>query len=277
MNQHDPDDTRPVTGSLPDYLPVELVLVSRTSLEPLWDRLVRDYHYLGFEQMIGPRLKYLARYQGRPIAALGFQSAFYKIAVREAYLGWTDQQKNRCLKHVVNLTRCVIMPWVRIRHLASHLLSRTLKRLVRDWPEHCGTEPYLVETLVDPRRFRGTTYRAANWRFLGETGGYARVGRSYVYHGHRKEVYVYPLNEAKLRRTIRSRPSYRTLSSPGKRVSNLMLHIPDWSSDLLREAGITPERVGELGEVLNQELADYRACYSRAKSASMGKPWSRDS
>ena len=264
-------DNSALTGNLQDYLPLEIVIVNNSDLDPVWDYMVRSYHYLGHEKMIGPRIKYLVLYKKRPIAALSYNRASFKVGVRDAYIGWNAHQKNHCLKHVVSNNRFLILPWVKIRYLASHLLSRTLKRLTSDWVESFNVEPYLVETFVDSSKFKGTCYRAANWRFLGETRGFSKVGKSFVYHGHRKGVFVYPLNEKKLKEVFSSALGHRTLNPKRERVPNMMLHKPDWSPAILKEAGITEDEVLKLGGRLDEYLAIYQQAYSRRDQQKHGE------
>jgi hypothetical protein len=190
-------DTRPLFGKLKDLRPLKILLVNKTAWEPVWDYLVRTCHYLGYETMIGPRVKYLVFHEDRPIAALSYNRAALHVGVRDSFLDWTPAQKHRLLPHVVN-NRFLILPWVRVKNLASHLLASTLKRLRQDWPRLYGTEPFLVETFIDPQ-YRGTCYQAANWLYLGETRGFARVGKTYIRHGKCKSVFVYLLNPAFLK------------------------------------------------------------------------------
>ncbi len=264
-------DSNVLVGNLQGYLPLEVVIVNKSDLEPLWDYMVRNYHYLGYVNMIGPRIKYLVFYQGRPIAALSYNRASFKVGVRDAYIGWSTEQKNHCLKHVVSNNRFLILPWVKIKYLASHLLSRTLKMLKNDWPERFSVEPYLAETFVDSDKYKGTCYRAANWIYLGETKGFAKVGQTFVYHGHRKGVYIYFLNEKKLKKSTDSAPYHRTLNPKRERVPNMMLHTPDWSPEILEQAGVNEAEVFNLGNLLNDYLGIYQQAYSRSDQQKHGE------
>jgi SRSO17 transposase len=264
-------NTRPLVGKLKDYLPLKIRLVNKTPLEPVWDHMVRKYHYLGYEKMIGPRVKYLVFHQDTPIAALSYNRAAMRVGVRDAFLGWTEEQKRKLLPHVVNNNRFLILPWVKIRNLASHLLSRTLKLLLQDWPKLFGTEPYLVETFVDRDKYRGTCYRAANWLYLGETKGFAKVGKTFVYHGRRKGVYIYMLNR-QLHRLIEEDPCrHRTPKKVCERVPNMMLHTPDWNPQIIAQAGLTTEEVAKLGDMLDEYLAYFQDCYTRCDQRKHGE------
>jgi hypothetical protein len=191
---------RDLGGSLRDVLPLRLEVVppGRTGPSRLWRELISRYHYLGDRVPVGATLRYLVRSGQRPdapvLACLGWTSAAWKIAVRDRWIGWTDAQRRQALPYVVNNSRFLILPWVHIPHLASHLLGQCARQLPDDWAAHYGVRPLLLETLVDPTRFRGTCYRAANWRALGETVGRGRMDRTHGLTGHApKAVYVYAL------------------------------------------------------------------------------------
>lgn len=264
-------DTRPMVGKLKDFKPLVIQLVNKTELEPVWDYMVRNYHYLGYETMIGPRIKYMALHHGRPIAAISFNRAALTIGVRDKYLDWTREQKYKLLSHVINNNRFLILPWVKIRYLASHLLARSLKLLMVDWPAMYGTEPYLVETFVDRDKYRGTCYYAANWHYLGETRGFGKVGKTFVYHGKQKGVFIYMLNRQFLRIIAQDpcrRPDPNTVR---KRIPNMMLHKPDWNPDILAEIGVTEQEVLQLGSLLDEYLAYFEDCYSRSQQRDHGE------
>jgi len=257
-------ETRPLAGSLKEFQPITIRLVNHTDLEPVWDHMVRTYHYLGYHRMIGPRIKYLACRGDAPVAALSYNRAALRVGARDRYLGWDDEQRLKLLSHVVNNNRFLILPWVHIRYLASHLLSRTLKLLSKDWPALFGDEPYLVETFVDTDKYRGTCYRAANWRYLGETLGFSKEGKAFVYHGHRKAVYAYLLDR-RFPSIIEACPRRRRAPKVRERVVNMQLAIPDWNPELLDEVGLGADQVSELGQALNDFLDPFRICYKRSE------------
>ena len=146
---------------------------------------------------MGATLRYLVRSAQAPdqaLACLGWTSAAWRIAVRDRWIGWRDAQRRVALPYVVNNSRFLILPWVHVPALASYLLSRCARQVPDDWAARYGVRLLLLETLVDPARFRGTCYRAANWRALGQTAGQGRMDRANVLTGHApKLVYVYPL------------------------------------------------------------------------------------
>ncbi len=188
-----------LVGSLREVLPVALEVVppGRHGVSRLWRELIGRYHYLGERVPVGATLRYVVRSVRDPdhvLACLGWTSAAWRIAVRDRWIGWSDAQRRHALPYVVNNSRFLILPWIRVPGLASHLLSRCARQLPEDWQARYGVRPLLLETLVDPARFRGTCYQAANWRRLGETVGRGRMDRANVLTGHApKLVYVYPL------------------------------------------------------------------------------------
>ena len=177
----------------------------RLTLEPVtadaehrWFReLVGRYHYLGYRVPFGAHLRYLA-FVSQPrravVAAVQVSSPAWRLAARDRWIGWDDATRARRLQCVVNHSRFVVLPWVRVRNLASRLLSVLARRLPDDWQARYGVTPLLLETMVDAARFRGTCYRAANWLALGETTGRGRMDRQHRRHGVApKQVLVYPL------------------------------------------------------------------------------------
>jgi uncharacterized protein DUF4338 len=146
---------------------------------------------------VGATLRYFVRSAQHPaqvLACLGWTSAAWKMAVRDRWIGWTDRQRRQALPYVVNNSRFLILPWIHLQGLASHLLALCARQLPSDWEQRYGVRPLLLETLVDPARFRGTCYRAANWLPLGRTQGRGRMDRANVLAGHApKDVYVYAL------------------------------------------------------------------------------------
>ena len=158
-----------------------------------WKACLAHYHYLGYCPGAGEQLGYVAYVDGHLVGCLAWGAAAYRNGPREAYLGWDDATKRARLALVVQNTRFLLLPWVRVPHLASKLLAATLRRLAVDWQARYGHGLLLAETFVDPTRFRGTCYRAANWVDLGCTQGAGKHGNRYRRHGVPKVVFVYPL------------------------------------------------------------------------------------
>ena len=186
-------DTTPIEGRLRHLQPLEFELVRRTAKEPLWNSLLEEHHYLGYEQPVGEHLKYLVLGQGRPVACLAWSSAPRHLGSRDRYIGWSAEERRRNVRFLAYNTRFLILPWVKVEHLASHILGRLALRISADWQRIYGHPIYFLETFVDPERFRGTCYRAANWVVLGKTTGRGKQCNSYVPNRSIKEVLGYPL------------------------------------------------------------------------------------
>lgn len=150
-------DTTPLECSLSDLGEIRLEMVSGSSLEPVWNTLVREYHYLGHQRMFGRRLKYLALVGSRPIAALGWKTASIRLEARDCFIGWSEEQRKKYLKHVVNNNRFLILDWIRVKNLASHLLAAGVKAVTGDWHERYGHKPFLLETFVDRNRLQAVS------------------------------------------------------------------------------------------------------------------------
>jgi len=167
--------------------------VRRTADEPLFNSLMEHYHYLAYEQPVGEHLKYLAWAQGRPIACLAWSSAPRHLGSRDRYIGWSGEARRRNIRFIAYNTRFLILPWVQVPNLASHILSRMAARLSADWECVYEHPIYFLETFVDPGRFRGTCYRAANWVLLGRTTGRGKDDQTNRPNRSIKEVLGYPL------------------------------------------------------------------------------------
>lgn len=186
-------DTTPIETSLGALGPMVFYQVRRTRDEPLFNSLLAQYHYLGYQQPVGEHLKYLVVAGDRPVACFAWGSAPGALGIRDRFIGWTVEARQRHLPLLAANTRFLILPWVHVPHLASHLLGRMAARLSADWQQLYHHPIYWLETFIDPSRVRGTCYRAANWLVLGRTAG----------RGHRaptkqptrpiKEVLGYPL------------------------------------------------------------------------------------
>jgi len=159
-----------------------------------WRAFVERYHYLGDKPIIGEHLRYAAFLGGELVALLSWAAAALRVPVRESFIGWDERTKLGNLHLLANNTRFLLLPWVRIRHLASKILAANLRRLSADWLERWNHRLLLAETFVDVSRFRGTCYRASNWKFLGLTAGRSKRGNAYLYGASRKAVFVYPLH-----------------------------------------------------------------------------------
>ena len=191
-----PHSTKPVRDPLSAIRPIRLVEThSKTDQDNLFCHLLHRYHYLGLKAaFVGENIRYLAYdVHNRPLGCLLFGSAAWKTGSRDAYIGWDVQTRERNLSLLTNNTRFLILPWVQVKCLASHLLSLSLRRLNQDWENRYGHTISLVETFVDTTRFRGTCYRAANWIHVGQTTGRSRQDRNRNMKVPVKDIYLYPL------------------------------------------------------------------------------------
>lgn len=188
-------DRTPIESRLRDLLPIEFQQVRRTAEEPLFNSLMEEHHYLGYEQPVGEHLKYVVWVKSRPLACLAWSSAPRHLGARDRYLGWSAEARRRNIRFLAYNTRFLILPWVRVQHLASHLLGRMAARLSQDWQRVYGHPIFFLETFVDPERFRGTCYRAANWIVLGQTTGRGKQSNSYVPNRSIKQILGYPLTK----------------------------------------------------------------------------------
>ncbi len=166
----------------------------RPSGEPSVAGVAGRYHYLGWRVPFGANLRYWARNRDRELACLLWTSPAWKMQARDAWIGWSDRQRQRNLQRIVNHSRFLILPWVHVKGLASKILAHSARQMPHDWQTRYGVRPLLLETLVDAARFRGTCYRAANWIHLGQTSGRGRLDREHTAHGKAvKDIFVYPL------------------------------------------------------------------------------------
>jgi len=206
-----------MTGWAGEFDPLELEVVRGRPGLRLWAELIERYHYLGYRVPVGANLRYFVhsgRCGKRVLACLLWTSPAWKIAVRDGWIGWNDQERRRNLQLVVNNARFLILPSVRVRSLASKILGLCARQLPGHWEEHYGYRPVLLETLVDSARFRGTCYRAANWVWLGQTRGRGRMDREHkAVGGSVKDLYVYPL-------CLQARERLRTDAAPMFRGSD---------------------------------------------------------
>jgi Domain of unknown function (DUF4338) len=187
----------PVVSTLDDCLPLELDLISDGDNRALFRQYIQRYHYLGYRVPCGAQLRYFVR--SRPLsnqilACLLFTSAALKISPRDHWIGWGDQARKCNLLQIINNSRFLILPWVQVQQLASKILSLVVHQLPDDWLDAYRVKPLLLESFVDPERFSGTCYRAANWIHVGATQGRGRMDRNREVERHVKEIFLYPLH-----------------------------------------------------------------------------------
>ena len=174
-------------------LSVQLRIVRGRQQSRLWNEYIHRYHYLGYKPLPGAQLRYFVISENNIIALLGFGASAWQCAPRDKYIGWTHNQRKKKLQYIVNNARFLILPWVKCKNLASKILSLASHRLSRDWQDHYGYQPVLLETFVERDRFAGTCYKAANWVLVGQTKGRGKLGPAGKISVPIKDLWLYPL------------------------------------------------------------------------------------
>lgn len=194
-------------------VPLELIVIPEVEVRDEWADLSRlvvrpiepeerlgwrvymdRYHYLGWRPVVGEHVLYAAEMDGELVALLGWASAALRVTARERHIGWDNGARRERLHLVANNVRFLVLPWVYVRNLASRVLALNLHRLSADWQQRWGHPIHLAETFVDSARFRATCYRAANWRYVGQSAGRSRKGNHYLFHSSPKAVYLYEVH-----------------------------------------------------------------------------------
>jgi len=189
-----PHKTATIAGKLDGLAPLRIEVVKDKDLLSLFKCLLSRYHYLGFSRTVGENLKYLTfDRENNPVACLLFGSAAWKIAPRDNFIGWNEAARKANLHLLTNNMRFLILPWVKVPHLASHILGKVARRISSDWINRYHHPIYMLETFVEKERFRGTCYQAANWIYVGESKGRSRNDRYSTLKVPIKDIYLYPL------------------------------------------------------------------------------------
>lgn len=186
-------DTSEINGTVSDLGSPTIRMVRRSPDEALWDHLVDKFHYLARPWIVGSYLKYIAYLEDRPVACIGWGSAAWKVACRDRMIGWDPALRENNIHKIVNNVRFLILPWVRVEHLASKVLATNIRALGGDWQDFYNSPVVLLETFVDTQRFAGTCYRAANWKCIGKTRGRGKYDRLHQALSPIKAVFIYPL------------------------------------------------------------------------------------
>jgi hypothetical protein len=251
--------------SLADLGPVELVPIgsAESQASRLWNGLMNRYHYLGAGPLCGAQIRYLIRSPRYGwLGGLAFSAAAWRLAARDRWIGWAEPARRQHLGQVVCNSRFLIRPQVRVPHLASHVLAGCLKRLGRDWQARYGVAPVLVETFVERARFKGTSYRAANWTCVGRTRGRGRQDGAHRAAGTSKDVYLFALQ-----------PEAHAILCEGPPPSRVPRRAPvDWAAEELGEAQLGDARLAKRLVTLARDFYARpqanipQACQSRAKT-----------
>lgn len=257
--------------------PLRWELVHTAEQRQQWRRLLEAYHYLGAPGLVGANLKYLVYDRdGQILAALGWQSAVAYLGCRDRSLAWSPAQRTHYLDRLVNNVRFLVLPWIKVRHLASVILSEGVHHLQRDWPQHYGVPVWWVESFVDRQRFAGASYRAANWQAIGWTRGFAKRPEGFVQHGQKKEVYVYVI-EPRMRQIIHQddRQPWLTrafLLAQRMREENQLTKrarmkriLESWKPKLPPQCELSVEEVEKVGQELSQFTALFHDAFGRVE------------
>ena len=252
-------DKTPLTGRISEYDDeLQLHKVDETKWEKYWNELVDEHHYLGFDGSFGGRIKYIITLGERIVGAISYCSAVYHLYPRDKYIGWDEETRRTMLPHLLNNNRFLILPEVNIQNLASRALSMSLRRVREDWLQQYEVAPYMAETFVDREFYLGTCYKASNWVYLGVTKGYGKIGKDFVYHGRKKDLYVYIIDRQFARRFA---PDVDRIRVENEREELLAMinGTPMWYAGLLKEIGIT----NNPAERINNRFADHLLRYTR--------------
>lgn len=187
-----------IVGSIGDFKVPTFKVVRQLEDRQFWNYLIDTYHYKGCRITVGRHLKYLLYIDNQLIGCFAFADSVLKLTARDQWIGWNQQQREANLHLVINNVRFLILPWVKIRNLASKLLSLSARIVPSDWQRYYNFRPVMLETFVEKQRFSGASYKAANWIYLGHTKGKSRSGMRYHYHGIIKDIYIYPLLKSSL-------------------------------------------------------------------------------
>ena len=188
-------DQSPVECGLKELPPLRIRQVRRTEEDGLYNGLIERFHYLGYTQPVGEHLKQIAFAGDRPVACLGWSSIPWHIGPRDKFIGWSPAVRRKNLHFAAYNTRYLILPWVKVKHLASHILALAMRHLSEDWQQAYNHPIYYLESFVDTERFAGTCYKAANWKCLGQTTGRGIKDKKHIVSLSRKDVLGYPLSK----------------------------------------------------------------------------------
>jgi len=187
-------DQTPICTKLSKIQPLKIQQVRRTSYEKLFNSLIDRHHYLGYCHPVGEHLKYIVFTEGRPVACLSWSSAPRHIGCRDKFIGWSADIRKKNLQLIAYNSRFIILPWVQLRNLASHVLGKVAKVVSADWERVYSHPIYFLETFIDTEKFKGTCYKAANWIYLGNTTGRGKNDQTHKVNRSIKAVWGYPLS-----------------------------------------------------------------------------------
>ena len=253
----------PISCSLKELGPVELILIKGDKLSRLWRTMMRDHHPLKDGPLCGAQLRYLLRSSAGWLGGLSFSAPAWRLAERDDWIGWTDENRAQRLSKIVCNSRFLVLPNIKVPHLASHVLGLALKQLRSDWFSHYGIHPVLVETFVDQSHWKGTCYRAANFIDLGLTQGRGRQIRRNEAKLSPKQILVYELSK-----------DWRAELCSGKRPTSASADdvVIDWADEEFGNSSLGDARLTERLKILGRDFFANptanlpQACGSRAKT-----------
>lgn len=187
-------DQSPIKCNIQQIQPIEIKSVRKTKYEKLYNSLIQQYHYLKYSYPIGEKFKYIAFSNNLPIGCIGWISPAWHIGCRDRFIGWNRTMRINNLHYIAYNTRFLVLPWIKVENLASHILSLNVRVISTDWLNFYKHPIYLLETFVDRSKFSGTCYKAANWIYIGKTTGRGKLDQTNKPNRPLKDVYVYPLN-----------------------------------------------------------------------------------
>jgi hypothetical protein len=188
-------DTSEITGDIKLYEPLRLKIARPGKEQKRWKSYVNQYHMLGYQKVFGSRLCYFIQSGEKELGCIQFSASAWALEDRDDWIGWSIEDKKERLHLVINNSRYLIFPWVKVKNLASKALALAARRIQDDWLREYCYAPVLLETFVDSEHFQGTCYKAANWIYLGQTKGLGRASRSKRPSLSKKDIYVYPLQK----------------------------------------------------------------------------------
>lgn len=188
-----PIEERPIAGRVEELINLEVEPVADAEASALWNALIARHHYVGYTPLVGAQLRYLIHCRDGVLGCLGFGAAAWKVAARDRFIGWPPAVREANLCRILNNVRFLILPWVVVSNLASRVLSLAARRVAHDFAQRYCIRPVLLETFVERDRFRATSYRAANWQWVGTTQGRGKLDRRHEHALPIKDIFLYPL------------------------------------------------------------------------------------
>ncbi len=199
--QRELPDERPINRPVDELTGLLLERVEDRRQSALWNGMIDQYHYLGYQRLVGAQLRYLIRHDKGLLGAIGWGASAWTVKPRDQWVGWDHAARERNLTKVLNNSRFLVLPWVRVKNLASKVLAMSANRVAKDYECSYGQRLALLETFVETGRFQGTCYRAANWEHVGQTRGRGKCDKQNHCSLPVKDIYVYPLRPD-FRRTL---------------------------------------------------------------------------